>query len=817
MLNTTATKTFWEIISLIGIEVPAIQRDYAQGRNSGRIPQVRRNFIKSLVRALQEREPLRLDFVFGRIYGIKNQEEIRKNQKAIQNLLSSIKSYADSVDLVLGDTPLSVKGNETGETVYLIPLDGQQRLTALFLLHWYIFKRCQQFDNLQVLKRFRYKTRKSTELFIEMLCDLRLQISFEGVISDEIKNLELFSSSWLLDPTVQSMLVVLDEIDLLFRHSSELVDFHEMQSGLLKDNLIYFDFLNLGDFSLSDELYVKMNARGRSLTDFENFKAWLFRKIEDEKLLGDQGWTKYEGRFDIQWNDIFWQYKSEDIFEVDNAYLNFFKIVYLIDLVKTCPIEKSAFRKGEKQSIIESITSDQQDFDFEDVFDNDELAQDERFVSKLPTYFRTLNTCSDIVSKGNYAEGILACFSYFFNFQKWDSWLDLLNNYSVFSFIHYNSDNMFNTEFYQQYLRVLKNLINNQRFDNGGRYKGLLLSVDRINQHLKDTGENILEWLVGLNLEKTDFNSEGDKIERNALVFTKEQLEEEIIKAQLILNDDDSDLSWRSLIEEAERHEYFNGKISFLLTLSQCNKDVFLDYYNKIGALFKASTLNCGEYLMQRALLTFGNYFLNKGGDKVTFCKDDKNTFRDRSENWLAVLLDGERLRLIQNLVDDALYDYKDVNGSLQKIIDRYLENNPIDRLVATPLVDLDYYKLYIHEWRLFTYGASRLIQLDNNSKYAFQLNATNTRGKFTDNIGRFIKQKYFSENESVGVVDAKGWNNSSNFVFGPNRYLKLDRSNHKILFYEDGNLVNNFNTIEEVNTFVSLWLKNNSSTGIDR
>ena len=70
------------------IEIPLFQRDYAQGRNSDQARHVRERFIADLCSALDGDKELHLDFVFG--------------------------------DVVNG-------------TLY--PLDGQQRLTTLFLLH----------------------------------------------------------------------------------------------------------------------------------------------------------------------------------------------------------------------------------------------------------------------------------------------------------------------------------------------------------------------------------------------------------------------------------------------------------------------------------------------------------------------------------------------------------------------------------------------------------------------------------------------------------------------------------------------------------
>ena len=89
------------------IEIPIIQRDYAQGRNVPEVNRIRKRFLGSLHTALTENKQLKLDFVYGDI----NEEKV------------------------------------------LTPLDGQQRLTTLFLLHWYIGRHeCIEDSKLEILK-----------------------------------------------------------------------------------------------------------------------------------------------------------------------------------------------------------------------------------------------------------------------------------------------------------------------------------------------------------------------------------------------------------------------------------------------------------------------------------------------------------------------------------------------------------------------------------------------------------------------------------------------------------------------------------------
>lgn len=75
---------------------------------------------------------------------------------------------------------------------------------------------------------------------------------------------------------------------------------------------IVFRLLLLENFGLSDDLYVKMNARGKALTRFEVFKAEFERFVGE--AFGDErcatepamSWLSYVSRqFDTAWTDFF--------------------------------------------------------------------------------------------------------------------------------------------------------------------------------------------------------------------------------------------------------------------------------------------------------------------------------------------------------------------------------------------------------------------------------------------------------------------------------------------------------------------------------
>ena len=117
------------------VVIPVIQRDYAQGRSG--CENIRREIITDIYKALgSNNQELCMDFVYG--------ESVKINEK---------------------------------ETFY--PLDGQQRLTTLWLIHWYLlFRRCSLMERIQqpalltALEKFSYQTREESKYFFKNLCEL---------------------------------------------------------------------------------------------------------------------------------------------------------------------------------------------------------------------------------------------------------------------------------------------------------------------------------------------------------------------------------------------------------------------------------------------------------------------------------------------------------------------------------------------------------------------------------------------------------------------------------------------------------------------
>jgi hypothetical protein len=242
------------------IEIPIIQRDYAQGRQDDVVPRIRGNFLAVLYGALTEGKPVSLDFVYGEV---------------------------------------------TGGT--LTPLDGQQRLTTLFLLHWYIAARAGiQGDGSEFLRSFTYKTRYSSRDFCSKLVEHPPTFPID-CLSHWIRDQSWFVSAWRHDSTIQSMLVVLDDIHKLFKDSDCVVAWRRL--GDVQNPAIVFHVLPIKDMGLTDDLYIKMNSRGKPLTEFEHFKANFEKIIRDVSI---DHYNEFIRKIDNNWADLLWPLRGDD-------------------------------------------------------------------------------------------------------------------------------------------------------------------------------------------------------------------------------------------------------------------------------------------------------------------------------------------------------------------------------------------------------------------------------------------------------------------------------------------------------------------------
>lgn len=144
----------------------------------------------------------------------------------------------------------------------------------------------------------------------------------------------------------------IDIIDGIEEYATQLKLTEDKAKELLErlksaDSPISFYLLNMEDknMPLTDDLYIKMNARGKTLTDFENFKADLLKyKLSDREYLipeNDTSENSFSLLLDTRWTDLFWPYRSTE-YHIDEIYLNFLNRFFLNWYIARCNTDATA-------------------------------------------------------------------------------------------------------------------------------------------------------------------------------------------------------------------------------------------------------------------------------------------------------------------------------------------------------------------------------------------------------------------------------------------------------------------------------------------
>ncbi len=676
-------EAFCQIIQAHRIEVPLIQRDYAQGRDAHK--DVREDFLGALHDALlrlageqgEQRRPLNLDFVYGSI-------------------------------------------EKAGGASRFLPLDGQQRLTTLFLLHWYLAWRDDRLPDFQAMvwaengSLFTYGVRPSSTEFFDKLVQFIPESSPDDLPREdqqdrkEIPRKEIpgvrhlledqpwFFLHWRSDPTIQSVLTMLDAIHRRFRDTdhlyAQLVD--EAQPA------ITFHLLPLTHFGLTDDLYIKMNARGKPLTAFETFKArfeellrTLFPGVNRE-LDGAQLSVAefFERRIDTQWTDFFWHYQHPTF---DEAAMN---LVWALIRVSLEPARER--------------------------FAADTTALGEKTLGAGFTLFhdrgwltpRFADHLIDLLETWSADRGELRpqlpnpdYFNEAAFFQKaintpWALTYRELVQFAAFVFYLTQHRGAVQQAALQEWMRVVTNLASNSDIERPEEFKRSLMGLQRLVPY----GQAILPTLARWGNEP--------------LGFSPQQVREEALKATLILTGDD----WRACIDAAERHGYFRGQIEFLLKFSGVldrwlndrglpwgdaddaeYRRKFSDYYSKASAVFSGDGLrDFGACRWERALLMKGDYLLNAGINRCFLVN------REGDANWRRLLrgsfrpdLDAERRRqYVLELLDDI-----DLGNGVE---------NSLDMVLLGPLPVEPWRRAMIEQPELINYCHRRMVRWGNENIY---------------------------------------------------------------------------------------------------
>lgn len=671
--------TFWELISEYSIEIPIIQRDYAQGREIEKIEEIRNTFLENLYESLENEKQLDLDFIYG-----------------------SLKD-----------------GN------VFIPLDGQQRLTTLFLLHWYLAAKEGRLESFnQILKEFKYETRVSSREFCENLC-FEKEINFDSpLISEELINTSWFFLSWKKDLTIRAMLVMLNAIHKKFKNSNKLFD----RLISLEKKLIFFRYIKMENFGLEDSLYIKMNARGKTLTPFENFKAKFIQllQLKEDKMELKEGFTKgFSEKIDKDWLDLFWKYKDEDgIF--DKKMMNFINIILINQYASNSKLQLKDLKDSLDKDEISFMKYLELDFLTKEAIE--EIVNTLEFLKNGNDEIKTYLPDSTIINERTFFRKII---------ENSNSSLKYIERVMFFAITQYFiiNKNIDQKEF-SNWIRVIRNLAENTIDNDPEEFSRSLKAVKLLLPYSK----NILNYLIDSN----------NKVNR----FYGNQIIEERVKAVLILKDK----KWEEVITKAENDGYLKGRIGFILdfcgVMDFYKKDKKLNWtseedlncYNKFNNYLKKyeSCFNENgvklelEELWRRSLLCFGDYLLLKGLNYSFLING-----QDRDISWKRLLREKEKRIYIKELFDNI--DINNIEKSLKSIINE----SKID----------DWRKYFIEIPELINEcGKDKYIRITNNDDILL-LNSSRTSGRCKEYYTYALYRNLKDDNTDIDYYDTVGAN----------------------------------------------------------
>ena len=501
---------FTELMEAHKLEIPIIQRDYAQGRKDKK--EIRQNFLKALYESIKANSPIKLDFIYG----------------SCQNGAFQ-------------------------------PLDGQQRLTTLFLLHWYAAAKDKELarDTKILLSKFSYETRITSRDFCLALIKNNIDIpDSKSNISDIIIDSNWFFLSWKSDPTIDAMLRTIDDIHNQF---NEVDNLWAILNN--KPNLISFYYVELENIGLTDDLYIKMNARGKLLTPFENFKASLQKKVEDEKW---ETITSFQDSFAFKIDPVltayFWhQFRKNNT--IDEAFMRMIASVCMIRQA----IDRTITKAEDRANLITKIQ------------EQPNSIRPKHFTKHSFEYLTDTFNIYERVYKEN--TDLKPSFIMWRHSSRKSILSEIVFDDNTYSTVQINSatytqkvlffaqteflrrNEFFNKEKFDDWMRVIRNIVSRGDVDKDGNRPDIVRSPQAFDGAVNLINE-LSEYCSDIYLNLSTITSLKSQ-------FAKEQIEEEKTKAILIIQHPD----YRELIFSAEDNELLRGRIDFLFFCMDYDKN----------------------------------------------------------------------------------------------------------------------------------------------------------------------------------------------------------------------------------------------------
>ncbi|MBI9037735.1 MAG: DUF262 domain-containing protein [Bacteroidales bacterium] len=717
--NKIQQTTFWKFLQNRKIEIPIIQRDYAQGRIGKE--KLRELFLKDLKNALDKNEPLKLDFIYGNV-----------------------------------------------ENNSLNPLDGQQRLTTLWLLHWYIaYKAGKLKENETTFKNFTYETRTSSREFCNKLSELSIEPKSENIV-EIIQNQTWFFTEWKQDPTIQAMLTMLGGTSIKDNKANDIIDgLEEVFYGTNNEKYveyweklsdesqcpIVFYHLDLLEMKLSDDLYIKMNARGKQLTDFENFKADLVGYIKTENIdVETKAKEKIAHKLDTNWTDIFWKNKFPN-HKIDEIYYAFINRLLLNCLI-TNKVEKDKYiytaEKLEKENKLFKYLYGDKSNDSNVKYHGFDIYKLEESViktgiDKLKTVLNRFELLKGDINKlfhPNWDDN--SGFRFIPEYVKKDekyipTTLTQTQRVIFYAICCYFENGVYDGSNFKQWMRVIWNIVENANIETISAMIGAIRLVDDLAEHSNEI-----------------YNHLKDRDVLND--FAKEQMEEEKEKARQIANNmkvkDKNGKTWEEKIIEAENYAFFKGAIRFLFRTGKGEYDwgKFDDRFEKSKEYFDINGVK-DVYKKDSILLRNLVSYFDKWNQFAPW--DDFRTilfFDNEIYNWKNILAHVVFISPVNGVFDNDIHSFDPLQfNSLIKNKDSNKLISFQDEIVKTPILSKITTKCTFH-WR--------------NHGGLYSLYPYNTKSQSNIFVLAAERNKIISELEKDNIIEVENWQRIKDLPF---------------------------------------------------
>ena len=609
------------------IVIPQLQRDYVQGQRADIIYPL----LSSLVDAItdQSKDEVHLNYIYG---------------------------YGTEEDGRLG----------------FVPVDGQQRLTTLWLLHLYMYSKFVGADKFGVNLIFRAR-----EYAGHFTCELKkhcAEIIGANDIKKAITSAYWFITEWQYDKTVDSMLKTLAAIEKMLKnvHQNE---FHF--------DRISFQFLNMTDLGLTDDIYVKMNGRGKPLTYFENLKSWMDSE-------GDAEWKE---KIDNEWAAFFWDNRNknqEHPEEIDDEQQRLFyslSLIYWVQHLESMLFDMKVDDFDGTTSYLRSLPSGYSDSDslpatpsidnirakILNILRVGKLAIPLYWVEKWGIFSKdvmewikeSMNVLSDIAKIVNDQTKEL-----YFNFDHaesttlvYDIAMDSAYYESTIPFLYGLVKTPENCKKdIHQWLRLLRNLILNSSIGYD-RVLEAFNSIDTLSESISKCTDAapVLSTLRGI--------AKHDDTIKKLIPFSR-QMKEEVKKATII------ELAEIDVMEDIENIHTFRGRVSFIFDFlkgDEWNADSLKAYRDILAIVFpdeKKNRTGFIDNLVRRVLVTYEPHFIGNdpGGGKWKHVGNG-------SEDWKNFLCNSEYNSCIKAMIEGIRtscceISHSGVEGYLKEVLD---------------------------------------------------------------------------------------------------------------------------------------------------